>query len=50
MAAGKRIEGESFKDYRDRLKNEEKQLRKGSRGRMFWPSSQQGTYRRVEPV
>jgi hypothetical protein len=39
MAAGKRREGESFEDYRERLRAEAKAEKHRSKGRWFWISS-----------
>ena len=44
----KRQENESFKDYRERRKKEQKNLKKYLKGRVWWYSKIQGTYRRKE--
>lgn len=35
--SGKRLDNESFDDYRLRLRTEEKELKKRLKGKIFWP-------------
>lgn len=46
MASGKRLDGESFDDYRSRLKNEARILKARLKGTPFWIAAFQGTYRK----
>ena len=46
MASGKRKDGESFKEYRLRLENEDFQTKQKLKAKLFWNSSKYGTYRK----
>lgn len=46
MAARKRRETETFKDYREDLKEETKRIKKYLKGRLWWNSHELGTYRK----
>lgn len=43
MAAGKRKDGESFKEYRARLRDEQKEIKRSRAGVLIW-SYIDGTY------
>jgi hypothetical protein len=45
MAARKRLPGESFKQYRKNLREEDRWLRGRVRGRVLWDSTKRGTFR-----
>lgn len=44
MNPNKRRDGESFKQYRKRLKSEQAVAKHASKGRILWYSSADGTY------
>lgn len=44
MAAGKRLDGEKFDDYRKRLKIEKIIMKNRIKGTLFWDSKKYGTY------
>lgn len=46
MSARKRENGEQFPAYRETLKQEERWIAQRLAGRLVWPSSEKGTYRR----
>jgi len=44
MAAGKRFENETLKTYHNRLKDEAKEQKARSKGRLIWDSAGGSTY------
>ena len=46
IEALKRREGESFEDYKERQRGENRVLKRYLRGRLIWDSSRWGTYKR----
>lgn len=46
MAARKRRESETFNEYREALKEEAKEIKAYLKGRLWWNSHKNGTYKR----
>ena len=46
MASGKRLDGETFDDYRKRLVNEEAATKLQIRGKVVWTGAFQGAYKK----
>ena len=47
LFASQRLEGESYSDYCERRKVAHYRLHLDAKGKMFWNSKEQGTYRKV---
>mgnify|MGYP003505581572 CR=1 FL=1 len=47
MAAGQRKDGESFKEYRERLSDQQKQVKDMQAGVLLW-QPKQGTYKKAK--
>ena len=50
MASGKRNDGENFRDYRKRLRKEEKETKIKMKGRPCWIGAYHGTYKRGDII